>query len=204
MKDFHQQRGFTLIEIIVALMIFSIVVVVALAALIKIIDANKKAQNTQDAVIGLSFALESMSREIRTGSSVECIPWTGTFDPSHIATTACTTGHNQLLAFLSTQGYPPASPTCHLAYAYLFSGSAGSYVIQKAQQPNCSYVFSASDFYPILPTAVNMTDYKLGVSYTAGSQPYPLVFVQLSGYAGSTEKSKTYFTVQTASSLRTP
>jgi prepilin-type N-terminal cleavage/methylation domain-containing protein len=66
------KKGFTLVEIIIAMMIFSIVAVVALAALVKIIDANKKAQTTQDAVTTLSFALEAMSREMRSGSNYYC------------------------------------------------------------------------------------------------------------------------------------
>ena len=68
----NTRRGFTLIEIIVSLMIFSIVVLVALSALVKIIDANKKAQTLQDSVINLSFTLESMSREMRSGSDYYC------------------------------------------------------------------------------------------------------------------------------------
>ncbi len=76
-------RGFTLVEMIVSLMIFSIVAVVALAALVKIIDANNKAQTIQAAVTSLSFSLDSMSRELRTGSNIHCMFHSdGTFDSS--------------------------------------------------------------------------------------------------------------------------
>ena len=72
LRSARRSRGFTLIEIIVSLMIFSLVVVVALAALVKIIDANKRAQTIQDAVVNMSFTMDSMTRELRTGSDYYC------------------------------------------------------------------------------------------------------------------------------------
>jgi prepilin-type N-terminal cleavage/methylation domain-containing protein len=63
-----KKQGFSLIEIMVSLAIFSIVVVVATGALLSTIDATKKAQATQTVLTNLNLALEGMTREIRTGS----------------------------------------------------------------------------------------------------------------------------------------
>ena len=69
----NRNKGFTLIEMIVALALFAIVAVVALGALMKIISANKKAQSLQSAITNINYALESISREMRVGSNFSCI-----------------------------------------------------------------------------------------------------------------------------------
>ncbi|MES2216744.1 MAG: type II secretion system protein, partial [Patescibacteria group bacterium] len=72
MKKLHTQKAFTLVEMIVALGIFSIVAVVALGALVKILSVNQKAQTLHQAMTNLNFSLESISRELRTGASLHC------------------------------------------------------------------------------------------------------------------------------------
>jgi len=62
-------KGFSLIEILVSIAIFSVVMVTAAGALLATIDANHKAQAIQLAMNNLGFALESMSRVIREGNS---------------------------------------------------------------------------------------------------------------------------------------
>ncbi len=198
------KRGFTLIEIIVSLMIFSIVAVVALAALVKIVDANKKAQTTQDAVVGLSFSLEAMSRELRTASNIRCeaVSSGSVVNPTSFVAQACpSTGHNQLIVFRSANTDYTSTPPCRFVYAYLFTGS-GPYQLKKAEQKtkgnNCSDTFDSSSFDSIIPTDVVLTDYELGTS----ASTFPIVFIGLSGYAGTREQVKTYFNVQSAVSER--
>ncbi len=201
----NMKRGFTLVEMIVALMIFSIVAVVALAALVKIVDANKKAQTTQDSVVGLSFALEAISRELRTATTIRCesVSTGAISNPSALAAQSCASiGHNQLIAFRSANVDYTSTPPCKLIYAYLFTGSAGAYQVSKARQKTlgngCTDTFSPSSYAPITPPNVSISEYQVGVS----SDTFPLVYIGLSGYAGSREKIKTYFNVQTAVAQR--
>ena len=63
----NTQGGFSLVEVLVSLSIFTIVVGMAVSTTIVLVDANAKAQNVQQASTNLAFALDSMSREIRTG-----------------------------------------------------------------------------------------------------------------------------------------
>ena len=65
--------GFTLVEMIVSVAIFTIVAFVAVGALLKVIDANKKSQSLKTSINNLNFALESLSREMRVGSNYTCI-----------------------------------------------------------------------------------------------------------------------------------
>lgn len=66
------QSGFTLIEIIVSLGVFSTVVTIAVGALLVLVAANQQLQNEQSVMTNLSFALDSMTREIRTGTAYYC------------------------------------------------------------------------------------------------------------------------------------
>src|SRR3989344_4857691 len=91
--NLKNSRAFTLVEMIVALGIFSIVAVVALGALVKIISANKKAQTLQASITNLSFALDSMSRELRVGTKYHCdVNPSLSYNSDTLATAACSGG----------------------------------------------------------------------------------------------------------------
>lgn len=72
MKINNHNQGFSLIEMIVALGIFSIVVTTAVGSLIVVISNNQKLQAEQSAMTNLAFALDSMTREIRMGYAYVC------------------------------------------------------------------------------------------------------------------------------------
>ncbi len=64
--------GFSLIEVLVSLSIFTIVITISVGSLMVLIDANVRAQNTQSVMTNISYALDSMTREMRTGSDYYC------------------------------------------------------------------------------------------------------------------------------------
>jgi prepilin-type N-terminal cleavage/methylation domain-containing protein len=66
------QAGFTLIEMIVSLGLFAVVVTTAVGALMVLISSNTQIQAEQSVMSNLEFALDSMTREIRTGSNYFC------------------------------------------------------------------------------------------------------------------------------------
>ena len=65
-------RGFTLIELMVSLALFSVVMVISIGSLLIMIDANAKAQALYSSMTNMSFALDSMTREMRTGYHYYC------------------------------------------------------------------------------------------------------------------------------------
>lgn len=67
------QSGFTLIEMIVSLGVFSVVITIAVGALLILIANSKQLQKEQGVMTNLSFALDSMTREIRTGTKYYCV-----------------------------------------------------------------------------------------------------------------------------------
>lgn len=66
------QKGFTLIELIVALAVFTIVVLISIGSLFSIIHSNRKAQAQKSVMNNLQFAVESMTRSMRVGTLYHC------------------------------------------------------------------------------------------------------------------------------------
>lgn len=70
----HEQKnkGFTLVELIVAVGVFAIVITIALGALIGILDANRKIRITRTATDNVNNVLDQMVREIGSGKLFYC------------------------------------------------------------------------------------------------------------------------------------
>src|SRR4051812_31822629 len=66
------QKGFTLIELMVSLTLFVIVVLAAVSSLYSVNNASRKVSAMRNVLDNLNFALESMSRTVRTGSVPVC------------------------------------------------------------------------------------------------------------------------------------
>jgi len=66
------QRGFTLIEMLVSIALFAVIMTMALGALLSLSVADRRAEAVKSGMDNLTFALDSMSRAIRTGSVYHC------------------------------------------------------------------------------------------------------------------------------------
>ena len=67
-----QKKGFSLIEVLVATALFTVVVTIAVSALLVILDANRKAQNISNTINNAFFSFETMTRLLRTGAGYHC------------------------------------------------------------------------------------------------------------------------------------
>lgn len=76
-------QGFTLIEMIVSLGLFTIIMFIATSSLLSIVNTDRKARSVRIAADNLNLALEDMSRRIKTGSTYYCGEYpSGTLDCS--------------------------------------------------------------------------------------------------------------------------
>lgn len=64
----NQTRGYSLLEMIVSVGLFSVVMLVATAAYLTLISMDRQTRATSDLMTNMSFAVDSMSRAIRTGT----------------------------------------------------------------------------------------------------------------------------------------
>lgn len=65
-------RGYTLIELVVAVGLFALTMTLSSGAYLLVIDLNRQAQSVATGINNLSFVLETMTRKIRTGVSYSC------------------------------------------------------------------------------------------------------------------------------------
>ena len=68
----NTHSGFTLVEMIVSLAVFSFVITMSVGALLMLVASNSQLQKEQSVMTNLSFAIDSMAREIRTGTLYFC------------------------------------------------------------------------------------------------------------------------------------
>ena len=122
----QKNNGFTLIEMLVALSLFTIVVTIVAGSLLVLIDGNKQLQGEQSVMTNLSFAMDSMTREIRTGSKYLC--WESNFpgifsDQEGKNFSDCTLGNNnnkkyQGVSFVETGSSITGTGAFRIAYFY--------------------------------------------------------------------------------------
>lgn len=94
-KNSQKILGFTLIEIMVAVSIFSMVMLVAIGAVLSVVSANKKSQALNSVLGSLNFALEGMMRDLRTGYDYDCGATGSVSD--------CPTASSDSIGFISEQ-----------------------------------------------------------------------------------------------------
>ncbi|MFM2357890.1 MAG: hypothetical protein RJA61_627 [Candidatus Parcubacteria bacterium] len=70
--NFHkkqQGQGFTLIELMVAVSIFSIIMVMSMGAVFSIVEANRKSRSLKSAMNNLNLVVETISRNVKFGTN---------------------------------------------------------------------------------------------------------------------------------------
>jgi len=65
-------RGFSLIEMVVAVALFAVIMLVAIGALLSLVDANRKARALESVMNNLNISLDSLVRSIRMGTTYHC------------------------------------------------------------------------------------------------------------------------------------
>jgi prepilin-type N-terminal cleavage/methylation domain-containing protein len=94
------QKGFTLIEMLVAVFVFSIIMTIATGAIFSIVSANKTSQALKSVMDNLSSAVDTMSREIRYGENYNCVDSSPTLnDPA-----SCSTAGSSFIRFVNKDG----------------------------------------------------------------------------------------------------
>jgi prepilin-type N-terminal cleavage/methylation domain-containing protein len=66
------KRGFTLVELMVALALFGLVIVMAISALLNLSKNNQFAQSSRKALDNVDFVLDDIVREARFGQTYHC------------------------------------------------------------------------------------------------------------------------------------
>lgn len=174
-----RSRGFTLVEIIVAVTLFSLVVVISLGAVLTIFDANRRAQSARTAIDNLNLSLEDITRTVRFGSNYHC---DNSGSPDDLDEPQnCPNGDNMLA--ITFNGEVIAYRLNSSTNALERSVDGGSYTKVTAPEMVVQYL----RFY-----VYNSDD--------DGEQPYVISVVK--GYVGSKPTIQSSFSIQTTMSQR--
>jgi prepilin-type N-terminal cleavage/methylation domain-containing protein len=193
----QSNSGFTLIEMLVSVGLFSVVMLVAVAAILSIIGNNKKAQGINNVVNNLNFAIESMVRDMKTGYLYKCTypSWPIAQDTTSLCPSSTTPVDT--VAFFSTLSGTPTA----VEYSFVAPTTQnGIYVpghIVKRTAPSSTAIdlTSTSD--------VDIQSVKMYVNSPApGSGSQPGIFLIISGKANISDNEVTDFGLQTFISQR--
>ncbi len=189
-----------MVEMIISLAIFTVVAVVAVGALLKVMDANRKSISLKTTINNLNFALESMSREMRVGRDYDLDNDNGVIDENYFNNKSKKiTSGKWTMAFKSSNiSVDTNGKKCNLIYAYRYDETGQK--ILKAQEAYCGAGIHQDDFQDLTSSDIKITASIVEVSNESNQQPY--AFFWLQGESGVKAKEKVDFSVQTRVSQR--
>ena len=136
--NFERSKGFTLIELMIATTLFTIVMVMGVGSLVVSSNSAKSAQKLRISVDNVNFAMESMTRELRMGTYYYCGEDEAPFTPN--VYNDCANGGNIIVFTPQQIGVTPASRVSY----WLKPRANGTNSLQRCEnnQDNCSAVVS--------------------------------------------------------------
>lgn len=172
MKKINKKRGYTIIETMVAVSLFIVIVTYGMGTLLSANLLHRKSKDMRSIMDSLSFVMEDMSRNLRTGYNYYCI--TGSDDLSNVSTTK--SGSNCWgVAFESATG-STSNPNDQWVYyinnnGKIFRSTQGPYVVSNFIQltPDEVVIDSGSSFS------------VLGAEPPPGDSQQPFVNARLAG-----------------------
>lgn len=180
-------RGFTLIEMMVSVSIFSIVMLIGVGALLSLVETNRRAQSINSVINNLNAALESMSRTIRVGTNYYCQGSAVPPSPAVLATAKSCLGGGLLFAFEASDG-DPNDPNDQVVYR--LNGTQ----LERSLDSGLTWVALTAPEVSI----ESFNFFVVGAESFSGSGDLsqPRVIMKIRGSAG-TAKDKTEFNVET-------
>lgn len=182
----NNARGFTLVELLIALGVFAVIITISLGSVLNIIDAGRKAQSLESVMTNLNFTMEVMSREIKFGKHYFC--GTDNTNP-HVSSQDCTgtvVAPGTSFTFTTSEGVDTI---------YRLNGA----VIEKSVDHGSTWIGVTSQEI----TVQDLKFYVFGTApFSASDTHQPRVLMLVRGFAGPKPTSQSTFILQTVVSQR--
>jgi prepilin-type N-terminal cleavage/methylation domain-containing protein len=198
-QDNIMNMGFTLVELLVSLALFSIVMLAAVGTLYTVNSASQRVTAMRAVLDNLDFAMESMSRTIRTGENIVC----GDVQTQESGTNNCpfgtsTAGSEALYLTSTIDG-------SSIEYRWRQDATTGNNEIQK-----CTLINNNGSLQLDPTKCVSITDPNINVQkfsfYVNGADPsdgmQPSVIIMMQGVAAAGPGDTEPFDIQTYISQR--
>ncbi len=193
------KQGFTLIEMMVSLGLFTVVLAVSVGALLSMINSNRKTQSLRSAMDNLNLAMEEMARNIGQGRTYHC-GINDVITPNIVKDGQnCPSGENH---FLAIEAHSGSSTIATDQFVYKLKKNAdGIGRLQKSTN-------SGNSFNDVTAPEIDikyLTFYVFDKDLPADSfnEP-PRVIITIGGMAGNKESTRSEFNVQTMVTQRVP
>lgn len=196
---FKASAGFSLIELLVSMALFIVVLTIGIGALLVLISTNLKAQNIQDAVGNVQFALDSMAREIRTGYSYYCASNANVSPGGYSSVSSCNQG--TYLSFIEGgESLTGGVNNNRLAYCYASSAIWRKIGSNVSSCGGSGWVRLTSPSVSITDMHFNVggTDQKLATNDTV----QPNVTIYITGTVTGVSNTSSTFNIQTTVTQR--
>lgn len=180
-------RGFSLVEMVVSVGLFAVIMLVAMGALLSLVEANRKSRVLESVMNNLNISLDSMVRAARMGSNYVC---NDDAIPLNYATNGadCATGET-MLSF-TPYGESPSAQNLRAVYSFK-QDVDGVGRLYRSLDGGASEI-------PVTAPEVEIDDVKFYViGTTPGDTAQPKVVIVIKGSAGAVNtKSRTTFYIQ--------
>lgn len=183
-----------LVELIVAVFVFSIIMTVGVGSLIIGVDANKKTQSLKSVLNNLDIALDTMTKTIAVGTSYYC----GTNNQAPPGTIDCPEGDTSFSFLMNEDLNGDGLINDTITYSFDFDEKGGYISRTMHREGGRSIRMTAPE--------VNITDMRF---FVTGSMPgdlyQPKVRIVINGVSQAGPRNEpTEFMVQTLVSQRIP
>lgn len=178
-RDIRSEQGFSLVEMMVSVSLFAIIMLVAVGALLALVDANRKARTLESVMNNLNISLDSMVRAARMGTHYNC---NGAGIPNISTGADCANG-DDLFSFA-----PYGSDAAR-------QNERAVYFIQNGRIYRS--LNGGTNSIPITAPEISVQELTF---YVIGTRPgditQPKVVAVVKGSAGTDEKTRTTFYIQ--------
>jgi len=200
------KQGFSLVEMLVATAIFMTIMTIAITSLTNIISQNKKAQAIKTTVDSVTFAIESISKDMRMGSNYYCAVDGTTFNSN--GSKDCplgsskirfidSSGHGIIYQFSTTSGTTLTKTTCDSSFSSTSCSSPVDYISEDANVNigNITFYILGADCE---------SSAAFGCTTSTSTQPRVIITASgiISSQGGTDTSGVTSFNLQTTVSQR--
>ena len=184
----NKKLGFTVIEMVVSLALFSSVLSISVGALLSMINSNRKTQSLRSAMDNLNLAMEEMSRGIIQGRTYHC------GEGGNISEAlSCDSVGEEYFAFEAWNGN---SSNITDQIVYRLDSSSGVGRLQKSTN-------SGVDFKDVTAPSINIDNLMFHVyGAESSNDEVPRVVINIGGTTGTKESTRSSFNIQTMATQR--
>ncbi len=182
----HQRRGFTLIEVLISLLIFSIVITMAVGALFSMVDAGEESRSTNSVMENLSVALETMAQTVQSSSNYTPGSLTGS---AAVGTCTNSAAESTLYIEPSTSSYLNIGLGSKKIIDIVY-GLKNSQIVERID-----YSDGSSTIIPITAAEVYITNLTFWINNCSLSKQ--AVLMAINGFSETRQSNKVDFNIQT-------